>query len=187
MHTNKAAIRVSVRGLVSARAYPVIIGALAVATTVTMVPLFTPALVLAVLVRRDRWVEIVVWSSLGSATGGLVLYLIFHYFGWSQIVMLYPGLMQSKAWTDTTRWVSSYGTSALFVMAVIPFPQTPAFIFTAVSRLPISEVFVAVFVGKLLKYGVYGFVSVKCPSWVRLFVTVRHRSIKLLDKLRLGS
>jgi hypothetical protein len=33
------------------------------------------------------------------------------------------------------------------------------------SRLPISEVFLALFFGKLLKYGVYGWLAVEFPSW----------------------
>ena len=72
-----------------------------------MVP-FASSLISAILLRRDHWREIVLLSSLGSATGGVVLYLIFHHLGWEQITSAYPDLMQSKAWSDATRWVSAY-------------------------------------------------------------------------------
>src|SRR5262249_22124099 len=81
----------------SALAYPLAIGAVAFVLTVSMVP-FASILVVAVLLRRDRWAETVVLSSLGAATGGLALYSIFHHLGWSQILAVYPDLMQAKAW-----------------------------------------------------------------------------------------
>src|SRR5512138_88133 len=93
-------------GAISMRAYPLAIGFIALILTVSMTIPFASILIGAVLLRRDRWKEIVVVSSLGSATGGLILYLSFHYLGWSQIATAYPDLIQSKAWSDATRWVS---------------------------------------------------------------------------------
>jgi len=145
--------------------YPFAVGAVAFILTLSMVP-FASILVVAVLLRRDRWAETVVLSSLGAATGGLALYLTFHHLGWSQILAAYPDLVQAKAWSDVTRWVSAYGIWALLVIAASPFPQTPALIFAAVSQLPIAELFLALFLGKLLKYSMYGFVAAKFPSWL---------------------
>jgi membrane protein YqaA with SNARE-associated domain len=101
------------------------VGVIALVLTVSMTIPFASILVVAILLRRDRWKEIMLVSSLGSATGGLILYLTFHYFGWSQIA--------------------------------------------AVSRLPVSEVFLALFLGKLLKYGVYGWLAAEFPSWFKRF------------------
>ncbi|HMF24401.1 MAG TPA: VTT domain-containing protein [Pseudolabrys sp.] len=150
-------------------AYPLVVGVVALILTVSMTIPFASILIVAVLLRRDQWKEIVLVSSLGSATGGLILYLAFHYLGWSQIAAYYPDLPQSKAWADAARWVSAYGTWALLGFAAAPLPQTPALIFTAVSRLPVSEVFLALFLGKLLKYGVYGWLAAEFPSWFQRF------------------
>jgi membrane protein YqaA with SNARE-associated domain len=149
----------------SALAYPFAVGIAALLLTISMLP-FASALIVAVLLRRDRWAGIVIFSSLGSATGGLALYLIFHHLGWTQILAAYPDLMQAKAWSDATSWISAYGAWALFGIAASPFPQTPALIFAAVSQLPIAEIFLALFLGKLLKYGIYGFFAAKFPSWL---------------------
>src|SRR5262249_48623086 len=150
--------------------YPILVGVVALVLTVSMTIPFVSILIVAVLLRRDRWKEIVLVSSLGSATGGLILYLTFHYLGWSQIAAYYPDLPQSKAWADATRWSSAYGTWALLVFAAAPLPQTPALILAAVSRLPVSEVFLALFFGKLLKYGAYGWLAAEFPSWFQRFV-----------------
>jgi membrane protein YqaA with SNARE-associated domain len=154
------------------RAYPVAVGVAAFALTVMVIP-FASILIGAVLLRRDRWKEIVVLSSLGSATGGLILYLSFHHLGWVQIAAVYPDLTQLKAWSDATRWISDYGTWALLGIAAMPMPQTPALIFTAISQLPPAEVFLALFFGKLLKYGVYGWLAAECPSWFQRFAPVK--------------
>jgi membrane protein YqaA with SNARE-associated domain len=152
------------------RTYLLMVGIIAFFITVSMTIPFALILIGAVLLRHARWKEIVLISSLGSATGGLILYSIFYYLGWSQITAAFPDLMRSKAWSDATQWVSAYGTWALFGIAAMPLPQTPALIFTALLPLPASEVFFALFLGKLLKYGVYAWLAAKCPSWVQRHV-----------------
>ena len=147
------------------RAYLLMTGITALLLAVSMTIPFSSILVGAVLLRRDRWKEIVLVSSLGSAMGGLILYCVFYYLGWSQIVIAYPDLIQSKLWSDATRWVSAFGIWALLGIAALPLPQTPALILTAVIPLPASYVFLALFVGKLLKYAVYGWLAANFPFW----------------------
>ena len=158
------------RTTVPERAYLLMTGITALLITVSMTIPFASILVGAVLLRHDRWKEIVLISSLGSATGGVILYFIFYHLGWSQIVAAYPDLVQSKLWSDATQWVSAYGVWALLGIAALPLPQTPALIFTAVLPLPASHVFLALFTGKLLKYGVYGWIAAHFPSWIEHLV-----------------
>ena len=119
----------------------------------------------AVLLRHVRWKEIVLVVSSWEVRRAILLYFTFYYLAWSQIAAAYPDLLQSKAWSDATRWVSTYGTGALLVIAAMPLPQTPALIFTALVPLPVLKVFLALFLGKLLKYGTYGWFAAKFPSW----------------------
>jgi len=148
----------------SNRAYPFAVGGIAFLFTISMTIPFASILIGAILVRRDRWIAIVLLASLGSSTGGVLLYLVFHHLGWNQITVLYPGLAGSQAWSDATKWVSVYGTWALLVFAASPLPQTPALIFTAVTRLPLLEVYLALFFGKLVKYAVYGWLAAHVPA-----------------------
>jgi membrane protein YqaA with SNARE-associated domain len=87
----------------SSPAYPLLVGGIAFAFTVSMLIPFASVLIGSILLRRERWLAIVFLSSLGSTLGGLLLYLIFHHWGWSQIATAYPDLIQSKAWADATR------------------------------------------------------------------------------------
>jgi membrane protein YqaA with SNARE-associated domain len=160
----------------SFRIFPLLVAGIALLLTVSMSIPFSSILILAVLLRRNRWKEIVVLSSIASATGGLVLYTVFHYLGWPYLIEAYPDLVQSKAWIDATRWVAAYGTWALLVVAASPLPQTPALIFTAVSSLSPVGVFTALLMGKFVKYGAYAWLAVTFPNWFEQFFPTRDPS-----------
>ena len=145
-------------------AYPAIVGSAALAATLSMTVPFASLLIVAVLLAPRRWKAIVLWSSLGSAIGAGVLYLVFHHLGWARLFEAYPELTRSRAWADVTRWLSAYGVAALFVIAGLPVPDTPALMFAGIYRLPVVEVLLALFLGKLIKYGVYAGLTAKFPG-----------------------
>ena len=126
---------------------------------------FSPLLVSAVLMAPGRWKAIAVWSSLGAALGGGLLYLAFHHLGWARLFDAYPDVVRSKAWFDATRWITTYGVATLLLIAALPLPLTPALMFAAVSRLPGGEVLLALWLGKLVKYTVYAWLTAAFPAW----------------------
>jgi membrane protein YqaA with SNARE-associated domain len=166
----ESSMQVRVWRPVPEHAYLLMTGIMALLITVSMTIPFASILVGAVLLRSDRWKQIVVIASVGSATGGVILYWIFYHLGWSQIIVAYPDLIRSQVWSDATRWVSTYGAWALLGVAASPLPQTPALIFTAVLPLPATHVFLALFIGKLIKYGIYGWLAANFPHWFDHFI-----------------
>jgi membrane protein YqaA with SNARE-associated domain len=149
------------------RAFPMVVGAAAIAATLSMSVPFGSLLVAAVLMAPRRWVSIALWSSLGTALGGSMLYLGFHHLGWARLFSAYPDVVRSVAWMDATRWLSTYGVASLLVIAALPLPLTPALMFAAISRLPVAEVVLALWVGKLIKYLVYAGLASAFPSlWI---------------------
>jgi membrane protein YqaA with SNARE-associated domain len=173
LHTAQVRLWIVIQGATSLRVFPLFVAGIALLLTLSMSIPFSSILILAVLLRRDRWKEIALLSSIASATGGLVLYIVFHHLGWPYLIEAYPDLVQSKAWIDATRWVTAYGTWALLVVAASPLPQTPALIFTAVSSLPPVEVFTALLLGKLVKYGAYAWLAATFPDWFEQFFPTR--------------
>jgi membrane protein YqaA with SNARE-associated domain len=145
-------------------AFPAVVGAVAVAATVSMSVPFATLLVAAVLMARRRWIAIAVWASLGAALGAALLYLVFHHLGWARLFDAYPDVVRSTAWSDATRWLSTYGVLALLVIAATPLPLTPALMFAGISRLPIVEVVLALWIGKLAKYLVYAWLASRFPE-----------------------
>jgi membrane protein YqaA with SNARE-associated domain len=170
LHAAQVRVWILLHGATSMRIYPLLVGSVALLLTVSMTIPFASILIAAVLLRPAHWKAIALLSSVGSAAGGLIIYMFFHHLGWIYVVEAYPELLQSKAWIDATRWVSSYGVWALLVVAASPLPQTPALIFTAVSRLPPAEVFLALLIGKSLKYGVYAWLAATFPDYFHRIV-----------------
>ncbi|MFO1151026.1 MAG: hypothetical protein U1E62_21840 [Alsobacter sp.] len=116
-----------------------------------------------------RWLSIAVSAAMGAAIASLGLYLAFHHFGWVLLLRYYPDLVSTKVWSDVTRWLSTYGTAALFaIMALpVPVPKLPALAFAGIYRLPIMDVFFAILSGKLIKYTVYAAAAAFFPRHFR--------------------
>ncbi|HQQ62566.1 MAG TPA: hypothetical protein PLF22_03235 [Pseudomonadales bacterium] len=127
---------------------------LAIASTLSMLVPFTSILVIAVLAQPTRWRSAFCWGSAGSALGGSIITLAFHQLGWIQVYQKFPELASSPAWHSVLIWTAEYGLRALAVIAALPLPQTPALIFCSISQQPLWGVFLALFFGKFVKYGV---------------------------------
>jgi membrane protein YqaA with SNARE-associated domain len=160
-------------------AYLALIAALAFGLTVSMSVPFGGVLAVAVLLAVARWRAIVLCSSLGSSLGALVVYLLFHHLGWSQFIAAYPEIARSNAWGDATRWLEQYGSFGLFAISALPLPQTPALIFAGIYRMPVPEVWLAIFLGKIIKYGVYAAIVSAFPErysrrYASLLAAARH-------------
>ena len=155
-------------------AFPVFVAAVAFVTTLSMTVPFAPFLALAVLIVPRRWKTITIWSSLGAALGAGLLYLAFHHLGWAGLVSAYPDVMRSRAWLDATRWLSDYGIVTLLIAAATPLPLTPALMVASISRLPVMEVLLALWLGKLGKYAAYAWLVSTFPSQV-----LRHSYIRV--------
>ena len=160
------------------RSFPVVVAAVAFAATLSMSVPFATLLVTAVLMAPRRWVAISLWSSLGAALGAALLYMIFHHLGWATLYAAYPEVVRSPAWRDASRWLDRYGVAALLVIAATPLPLTPALMFAAISRLPVAEVAVALWLGKMVKYVVYGWLASAFPA---RWISSAHRRLMTLN------
>lgn len=146
------------------QAFPIVVAGIAAASTLSMSIPFATLLMAAVLMAPRRWKAIAVCASLGAALGGGVLYLAFHHLGWERLFAAYPDVVRSSAWSAATRWLGTYGVLALLVIAGTPLPLTPALMFAGISRLPIVEVIVALWLGKLAKYLLYAWLASRFPE-----------------------
>lgn len=147
-------------------AFPLAVAGVAVAATLSMTVPFASLLVAAVLMAPRRWKSIALCSSVGAALGAALLYLAFHHLGWARLFDFYPDVVHSRAWSDATRWLTNYGAVSLLLIAALPLPLTPALMFAAISRLPVAEVLLALWLGKLLKYLAYAWLASAFPAQV---------------------
>ncbi len=113
----------------------------------------TAVVVPATLIAPKRWRAITLTSALGSSLGALGLVATVHLAGWETLSTHYPALVSHEDWIKITRWAADYGPLALFVVAATPLPQTPALIFFGMAHPDFFAIFLAIFSGKLFKYG----------------------------------
>lgn len=150
----------------SSKHYASWVTALSFLLTLTASVPFGSVLVTAILLNAKHWKRLVIGGSLAAAAASMCLLVIFNSLGWEQLAAHFPDLVQSKAWARATGWISAYGVAALYLIAALPVPQTPVLVFCAITDLPLGPAFVALLLGKLTKYGVYGFLTATSPKTV---------------------
>lgn len=128
---------------------------------------FGVVLVTAVLLDNRRWVRIWQLSSLAAAAGSLILFVFFHSLGWDQVVTRFPDIAQSGVYVTVSAWVARWGVWALFVVTVIPLPQTPALAVCAIADQPLPLALLALLAGKGLRYFAYAWLAAKSPEKAR--------------------
>ena len=164
------------QGMANQRLMPSLCGLLAFGLTASMSVPVTAMLVPAVLLAPRHWRSIALQSAFGSAIGATLLVELFHDLGWAQVYQLFPSMLDSDTWQQVLAWVGEYGVIALFFVAALPLPQTPALLFCALTRQPLLEVLAAVLLGKLLKYGLTAWLSLHFPGTLRRWINRASRS-----------
>ena len=127
----------------------------------------TDALVISsVLLKPSRWVWSAVMISAGSALGAALL--AFFIQGGHGVVFewLLPSLTGYSVEGELAQWISKYGILALALGALSPFPLSPVVVVGALTGMPITEVGLGVFLGRLPKYGLYAWLSWLAPQAV---------------------
>lgn len=141
--------------------FPPLAAALSAAATLSLSVPVGPLLMALVALNPRRWRALVVWSVLGSAVAGALFTHLLGHFGGAWIDERLPQLAASNHWHYLVAWVSSYGFVTLAAIAASPFAQTPALFLAALLGLPWPDVFVALLLGKGLKYSLVGAVTAR--------------------------
>jgi membrane protein YqaA with SNARE-associated domain len=133
--------------------FPLLGVALAFGATLLAIA-FVPVLCMLVVARQRRWGVLVVACSLGSALGATLLAWLVSTYGTQILDYLLSRLARTQEWQTGTRWVDAFGFAALLAVAALPLSQTPVLIVCALMAMPMTEIFLSVFAGKLIKYSV---------------------------------
>ena len=147
-----------------------LVGALAVAATLSMTVPVTAILLAAVMLRPRRWPLILLAAVLGAALGASALAWTFHEQGLGHLQRAYPEFSNSDSWRQVMAWIDHYGLFALAAVCALPLPQTPALIACGLGDLPISGIFLAVTAGKMAKYGVVAWMAATFPERFRRYL-----------------
>lgn len=143
---------------------------LAFVGTLTAAYPITSVVVPAVLMAPRRWGVVSLFAALGSSCGALGMMLIAHYLGWSQLYAWFPAMATDPSWLRVMGWTHEYGLLALFAVALLPLPQTPALLALATVPLAYPGAFAAILAGKVLKYLGFAWVASRFPGHVHGFL-----------------
>ncbi|MBR1135278.1 MAG: VTT domain-containing protein [Bradyrhizobium sp.] len=149
-----------------------LLGALSFLATITLAVPVEWLVVVGTLTNRRRWLSVAACAATGSSLAAIGFYFAFHHLGWSMLAERYPELAGTRAWLQASDWISRYGPLALFgLMALpLPIPKLPMLAVAGLHRLPIQEVVIAIWSGKIIKYTLYAYVVTRFPRTIHRIV-----------------
>lgn len=149
-----------------------LLGALWFLATISLALPVEWLVVVGTLTNKRRWLSVAACAATGSSLAAIGLYFAFHHLGWNLLAERYPELANTRAWSQASDWISRCGALALFgLMALpLPIPKLPMLALAGLYRLPIQEVVVAIWSGKLIKYTLYAYVVTRFPKTIRRMV-----------------
>ncbi|MFW9611892.1 MAG: YqaA family protein [Fluviibacter sp.] len=135
-------------------------------------------IVTAVMLSPRRWLRLSLACSFGSALAGAVIVGVSHLLGYNQIHHWFPQMTGGAIWSEASDWISDYGVLAIFGVGASPLPQMPLLIFYGIVDDRIVEAFLALFGGKVLKYGLIAWVTQHFPERFAFFRRIHGQSAK---------
>jgi membrane protein YqaA with SNARE-associated domain len=136
-----------------------IAGIVAFASAVTMSLPLVPVVCALVALQPSRWKAIALWAVLGSAAGATVLTFAFEYMSVSWLNAKIPEVEHSEIWQNLAAWVHRYGWWVLAAASASPTGQVAVLLLFSTLRIPLLDVFIAVALGKLVKYSLFAYVT----------------------------
>jgi membrane protein YqaA with SNARE-associated domain len=118
----------------------------------------------AVALNRKAWKQTWLISSLSASLGCLFLVYLAHTLGFSGLESHYPNLTHSHDWDRIEFWVYRWGALTIFGVATLPLPLSPVLMMAGILRISYPATFLALLLGKLLKYLAYSVIALKFPE-----------------------
>lgn len=135
--------------------YPAAVSLLAMFSAGTGLYPVGPVLVAATVFAPQRARTIYLFAAVGAATGAMLCAILVQTSGISLIDAAFPDIRHHAGWETSRYWIDLHGPVALAVIAGLPVPELPALLITALAEVPPPMIWLAIFCGKLVKYGVY--------------------------------
>lgn len=121
-------------------------------------------LVAASMLAPRRWIYTTLIVTLGSSLGALALAAVLEKHGLPFLLHLSPGLEQTSAWVWSDQIMDRWGNVTLFLIALSPIMQQPAVALAALAGMPLWDIFLLVFAGRLIKYAFISWISTHAPG-----------------------
>ncbi len=144
--------------------YAPLIGLLAGADLFLIVIPTDGLLISGVMLAPKRWIYTAFMVTLGSSLGTLALGALLQEHGLPFLLKIVPGIDQGSAWIWTQNLMDQWGTWAVFLVALSPLMQHPAVAIAALAGMTLTNLFVMVFAGRILKYLFLAYLATHAPA-----------------------
>jgi membrane protein YqaA with SNARE-associated domain len=121
----------------------------------------------AVLLRPDRWLSTSLESTVSSAAGAAVFGFLASAYGDSFVNYLFPSILKSGAWLRSAEILQHHGIWGLALISFSPLPQHAAVGVAGLAHLSALQIFLAVLLGRGVKYVATGWCAVHAPHILR--------------------
>lgn len=129
----------------------------------------TAVVLTAVMMAPRRWLWVSLACATGSGISGGLIMVIAHLLGYNEVHTLLPDMTSGETWSKASVWINQYGLWTIFAVGVSPLPQMPLLIFYGVVDDRIIEAGIALWAGKVIKYGAVGWIAQHFPDRLSFF------------------
>lgn len=122
--------------------------------------------------KPKSWIKTFLWITTGSALGALAMAMVLRNLGIPFLESLGVEILDPSQWPRITSFIESHGALALGLLAFGPFPLQPGAIAIAATDMPLSVIFIAVWIGRSVKYALFSWAAAFAPKFIhRIFPT----------------
>ncbi|MBS1958254.1 MAG: VTT domain-containing protein [Bdellovibrionales bacterium] len=164
--------------------YPILLSLLALADMFVLIVPTDGLVVTSAISEPKRGIALTFWSSVGSTLGAVLLFTAVSHYGMPALQWMGPDLPQSSAWHRAEGWIQSYGIGAVLLTSALPIICHPILALAALARLPLTQVAVAMLIGRLFKYGLYCWLASHSPKLLMRFKPLQHEIQEVQEDLR---
>ncbi len=132
----------------------------------------------SVLLKPKRWIQTFIIMALGSAIGAWAMAFAVSQLDVDLTRFFSPKTIQALA--ESTQ--HHLGILGLAFIAAGPLPQQPPVAFCAISKMPLFNIFLAVFLGRALKYAFFSWCATHAPNIMRRFGLLPKEVSQLLPR-----
>jgi membrane protein YqaA with SNARE-associated domain len=157
--------------------YPLLVALLAALDAFVIFIPNDALLISAVLARPQRWVSITFWVTLGSAVGAAIFGFLASRYGTPLVHSVFPKIMDSKTWAEAIHVIHRHGSWGLAAISFSPLPQHAAVAIAGLAHLSYRKIFLAVLLGRLIKYLIIARCSLHAPHLLRKFGIMAPKSV----------
>lgn len=120
-------------------------------------------LILRILVRPKEWWRVSLLSAAASAFGALLLALLLEQQPHGGLVNWFVHWLGQVRWDQVSQLVRDRGSFGLVLISISFLPLPPAVVMCVVSKVPATEIALAIGLGNFLKYSFFSYLAARSP------------------------